>query len=412
MDSEKRLRNWAKFWEKEDSAVAFDLKAGADAITKVKRVHEVVRTLDRLDDEAWKRSKVVSLLNEALSGYINDAEPNQLTIGSLFTGYGGTDFAIQSVIPSTTAWFCEFDKNVSKVLEHHWPDIPNFGDVTKVDWTTVPYVDIIAGSTPCQDLSHAGKRAGMTEGTRSNLWVGMREAIEAIRPRLVVWENVQGALSAKADSESDMEPGEGLLGEGRRHLRALGRVLGDLAEMGYDARWTTIRASDVGAPHRRSRVFLVATTAHPGRERHGEGLQSDHLGRVDGADEGQAQKWEWARQVSQYRGPAHVIDGLRPGVDDDTRRPLSSWGEYGPAVQRWEEIVGVAPAPTEVGPNGEDRVSPEFTEWMMGIPAGHITSVPGLTYQQMTKIIGNGVVPQQGAAAIWSLLNLDVKEES
>ena len=70
MDSEKRLRNWAKFWEKEDSAVAFDLKAGADAITKVKRVHEVVRTLDRLDDEAWKRSKVVSLLNEALSGHL------------------------------------------------------------------------------------------------------------------------------------------------------------------------------------------------------------------------------------------------------------------------------------------------------------------------------------------------------
>ena len=83
-----------------------------------------------------------------------------------------------------------------------------------MDWEQVEPVDIITGGSPCQDLSSAGKRAGMTEGTRSNLWVNMREAIATIQPRLVVWENVQGALSAEAYSSSDMEPGQGFLGGG------------------------------------------------------------------------------------------------------------------------------------------------------------------------------------------------------
>lgn len=104
----------------------------------------------------------------------------------------------------------------------------------------------------------------MTEGTRSNLWVNMREAIATLQPKFVVWENVLGALSAPAESESDaahsdMESATRLLGNtGGGHLRALGRVLGDLAEIGYDAKWTTLRASDIGAPHHRARIFLIA----------------------------------------------------------------------------------------------------------------------------------------------------------
>lgn len=171
-----------------------------------------------------------------------------LTIGSMFSGYGGLDLAVEAVTGATPAWFCEWDYAPSKILANHWPDVPNFRDVTTVDWSAVPPVDIITGGSPCQDLSLAGARRGMTDGTRSNLWVAMREAIATIRPRLVVWENVRGALSATATSESDMEPGEGLLGGGTGHLRALGRVLGDLASIGYDAQWQLLRASDVGAP--------------------------------------------------------------------------------------------------------------------------------------------------------------------
>src|SRR5699024_874590 len=137
------------------------------------------------------------------------------------------------------------------ILAHHYPNIPNLGDVTKVDWGQEEPVDIITGGSPCQDLSTAGGRAGMTDGTRSNLSVNMREAIATLQPRYVVWENVKGACSAKAKSESDLVQGDGSLGD----LRALGRVLGDLSEIGYDAKGEVVRASDVEVPHRRDRVF-------------------------------------------------------------------------------------------------------------------------------------------------------------
>src|SRR5690625_1850938 len=186
--------------------------------------------------------------------------------GSLCTGYGGIDAAVTEVLGAQTAWVSDVDKGANKVLAHRFPDVPNIGDMTAVDWSTVEPVDIISGGTPCQDLSHAGKRAGMSEGTRSNLWVSMREAIATIRPRLVVWENVRGAYSADADSE--VEPCPGCVGDGSgRHLRALGRVLGDLANLGYDARWCGLRAADVGAPHGRFRVFVVAYAEHAQLER-------------------------------------------------------------------------------------------------------------------------------------------------
>lgn len=200
-----------------------------------------------------------------------------MKIGSLFSGYGGLDLAVEAIFNAQPAWFCEFDKAPSKVLAHHWPDVPNHKDVTQINWKEVEPVDILTGGSPCQDLSHAGKRAGMTEGTRSNLWVNMREAIATLQPKYVVWENVLGALSAKATSDSDLEPEEGLLADaGDGHLRALGRVLGDLTEIGYDARWATLRASDIGAPHHRARIFLIAWPRvlnpghNAGRTEHGQ----------------------------------------------------------------------------------------------------------------------------------------------
>ena len=187
----------------------------------------------------------------------------KLRAGSLFSGYGGLSLAVEQVFDAEIAWHCEFEDAPSKVLEHHWPGVPNLGDITKVDWSTVPKVDIVDGGSPCQVLSVAGRRAGMTEGTRSNLWVNMREAIAVLEPKYVVWENVRGAYSASAVSEADreMEHDQGLLGDGSGGpaLRALGRVLGDLHDLGFDAEWRGVRASDVGAPHGRFRVFVLAT---------------------------------------------------------------------------------------------------------------------------------------------------------
>jgi len=190
-----------------------------------------------------------------------------LTIGSLCSGYGGLDMAVEEFFGAQTRWLAEFEDAPSRVLARHCPRVPNLGDMTKIDWSTVDPVDIVAGGTPCQDLSTAGKRKGMTEGTRSNLWVQMRECIAAVKPKFVIWENVRGAYSAHASSEVEQEPG--LLGESygpdRPALRALGRVLGDLSELGFDAEWAGVRAADAGAPHGRYRVFVLAYAEGVGR---------------------------------------------------------------------------------------------------------------------------------------------------
>jgi DNA (cytosine-5)-methyltransferase 1 len=189
-----------------------------------------------------------------------------LRAGGLFAGYGGLELALQLVFGAMDlAWVSEVDPAACRILATRFPGVPNLGDVTAVDWAAAPPIDVLTGGSPCQDLSQAGKRAGMTEGTRSNLWVAMREAIAITRPRLVVWENVRGAYSACAQSEVDSELGPcprcldpNTPARHAPHLRALGRVLGDLSSLGYDAAWTGLRAADVGAPHGRFRVFVLA----------------------------------------------------------------------------------------------------------------------------------------------------------
>ncbi len=361
-----------------------------------------------------------------------------LTYGSLFSGYGGLDMGVQSVLGGRTLWHCEYDAAPSRILDHHWPDVPNLGDITAVDWTSVPRVDVLTGGSPCQDLSHAGRRAGMTEGTRSNLWVQMREAIAALRPRLVVWENVRGAYSAPADSA--LEPCPGCVGDpdGGPVLRALGRVLGDLASLGYDARWYGLRAADVGAPHGRFRVFLFATPADLGAatdagSEHREQRRDDTCltgallptpRATDGTKGGPNQRGSSgdlmlpsAVQLLPTPSVADALGGhltrggersselLLPGVAKAIDR--GRWGDYAPAIARWEHVLGrPAPAPTQPGKNGNPRLSAVFTEWLMGLPDGHVTSPDiGLTRNQALKVLGNGVVWQQCAAATRAFLS-------
>jgi DNA (cytosine-5)-methyltransferase 1 len=182
-----------------------------------------------------------------------------MKIGSLFSGYGGLDLAVQEVFDARVVWHCEWEAAPSTVLEAHWPGVPNYRDVSQVDFTQVERVDILTGGFPCQDLSVAGKRKGLTDGTRSNLWFQFHRAIVELQPKFVVIENVRGLLSGKANSE--LELGTTSVGyDGNKPvLRAMGALAGSLAEIGYDCKWTTIRASDAGAPHRRERVFVLAT---------------------------------------------------------------------------------------------------------------------------------------------------------
>jgi len=182
-------------------------------------------------------------------------------IGSLFSGYGGLDLAVADAFGAEVVWHCEWDDAPSKILERNFPGVPNYRDVSKVDWAAIEPVDILTGGFPCQDLSLAGKRAGMRDGTRSGLWSEFAEAIRIIKPKFVVIENVRGLLSANAYSDLEHCPWcMGETGDGESLLRALGAVLGDLADLGYDAEWSGVRASDAGAPHNRFRVFIVAFT--------------------------------------------------------------------------------------------------------------------------------------------------------
>lgn len=168
---------------------------------------------------------------------------NGPVIGSMFSGYGGLDMAVHEVFGGSVAWFAENNPDAAKVLAHNWPEIPNLGDVTAVRWDDVEPVDILTAGFPCQNISNAGDRKGIT-GDKSRLWNNVVDAVRVLRPPLVVLENVAAI---------------------RR--RGLETVIGDLAALGYDAEWTSLRASDVGAPHQRDRWFCVAYPADADSER-------------------------------------------------------------------------------------------------------------------------------------------------
>lgn len=283
-----------------------------------------------------------------------------MRIGSLCTGYGGLDLAVGGDI----AWLAEFDKHAAKVCSARFPEAPNLGDLTTVDWSTVEPVDVITAGYPCQPFSHAGKRKGIHDDR--HIWPNIRDAVSILRPRHVVLENVPGHLTS-----------------------GFGDVLGSLAEIGYDAEWSTVRASDVGAPHRRDRVFILASVRHPGHNAGGSQLGQQPQGATGRTP-----------QPSQD-APPDSDQSRREGAEPAQRQHLSTWGDYAPAVERWERVLGrPAPDPTTVGTKGRPVLAPRFVEWMMGLPAGWVTDVPNISRTQQLKILGNGVVPQQATHAL------------
>ncbi len=158
------------------------------------------------------------------------------TLGSLFSGIGGLDLGVEHATGGRCVWQVEKEEFGRAVLAKHWPDAVRYDDVCTVNG--LPAVDLICGGFPCQDVSLAGKRAGFA-GERSSLWREYRRIIADVGPRLVFVENVPGLLTADDG-------------------HAFAEVLGDLAALGFDATWDVFRASDVGAPHRRERLFLLA----------------------------------------------------------------------------------------------------------------------------------------------------------
>ncbi len=354
--------------------------------------------------------------------------PEPLKVGSLFSGYGGLDLAVEHVFGARTVWFSEINEPVARVFSHHWPDAPNLGDITMIDWRAADPVDILCGGFPCQDVSTVGKMAGLAPGTRSGLWANMADAIDQIRPEWVVIENVRGLLSASAiratpedatpqgDEHAtpdpatlrNLEPDLWCLGnQPARPLRALGAVLGDLADLRYDARWIGLPASLVGAPHPRFRVFILARATVPhtaglrrlpwwGESGSGAGAPGndraftpDHRSRIA--------RSEWLTQMEERIGDTVVAD----------RRHSLGWGRYVHAIARWQHITGrPAPSPSLLHNLGTPRPSPAFLEWLMGLENGWVSDPQfGLTANQQIAAVGNGVLPLQAAVALRSLLH-------
>lgn len=355
---------------------------------------------------------------------LNTDGESRLRIGSLFSGYGGLDLAVEHVFNAKTVWFSELNEPVARVFSGHWPEAPNLGDITTIDWSHVEPVDILIGGFPCQDVSTVGKRAGLAPGTRSGLWAHMAVAIDALQPKWVVIENVRGLLSSPATrppAEGDdherrnpgiapsddatlrsLEPEPWHLGDNAtRPLRALGAVLGDLADLRLDARWIGLPASLVGAPHQRFRIFALArrTVPHPA----GDGLNARRRDPRPGAS---------ATRDDRALPPDHRLRTPRTGwlteqesrIGDAVvpdRRTVQCWGRYADAIARWEHITGrPAPAPALLNDADGPRPAPAFVEWLMGLPTGWVTDAGELTQNQQVTALGNGVLPLQATTAI------------
>lgn len=413
-------------------------------------------------------------------------------IGSLCSGVGGLDLGVQAALGGHVVWHAESDPGAAEVLARHW-QVPNLGDVRSVDWHQVDPVCVLTAGFPCQDLSVAGPRTGLVPGTRSGLWHYITDAVEVLNPCLVVIENVRGLLSTRAGTHPlrDVESCPRCVGNppDQPLLRALGVLLADLADLGYDASWTCVRASDVGAPHRRERVFLTAGPTTPARRAAVEDADGEpgtqrrlpapcqtqgrrprpHPGRRDRAlaahPESQRRCQRLAEPTARRRQPHTCLHSghapcfertdrhqhttatcsaearqttARPrplpcpcrgdralathpdllgrerrcGHDPETQRryeptdgrhsPSHWWGDYLPAIRRWECVTTRA-APMATQP-GTRRLSAACVEWMMGLPEGWVTATKGLSRAAQLRLLGNSVVPQQAAHALGLLL--------
>jgi DNA (cytosine-5)-methyltransferase 1 len=178
-----------------------------------------------------------------------------------------------------TVQFVEIDPYCRAVLAKHWPSVPCHGDIRTFS-QAVGFSDVICAGFPCQDISYAGRGEGI-DGARSGLWSEVARIVSAVRPRYVIVENVAALLR-----------------------RGIGRVLGDLAHIGYDAQWDCFGSSALGSPHDRKRVWLVA---YPQGVRQG---QLRWIGRSEEGAEIGCVHWPANEPPSQ-----RVVDGVAHRVE-------------------------------------------------------------------------------------------------
>lgn len=246
-----------------------------------------------------------------------------LRVLDLFSGIGGFSLGLERTGGFETVAFCEINSWCRDRLEAHWPGVPKYDDVrtltaARLAGDGVGRVDVITGGFPCQDLSIAGLKAGI-EGERSGLWSEIVRLAGEIRPEYILVENVANLLSGPSE-----RPG-----------RWFGRVLGDLAEIGFDAEWHSIPAEAIGAHFEGDRVWIIASRP-PARRLRWEGRWATEVG---------APQWgrdEFARLVrlsSEFCVPAGSLGRVSDGLPDRLDR-LHALGNS--VIPQIPELIGRA----------------------------------------------------------------------
>jgi DNA (cytosine-5)-methyltransferase 1 len=276
------------------------------------------------------------------------------------------DLAVEQHFNADTVWCAEFDKYATQVINTHF-DIPNYGDIKAINWADVEPIDILTAGYPCQPFSHAGHRKGSDD--ERHIFPYILEAISVLRPRWVILENVRGHISL-----------------------GLKEVLQGLAEQGYDARWQVVRASDVGAPHQRARLFIIA---YPNSEHRGISFQTKEI--TDSNDD------RLNRGIkSGYEKTQSSIEIITSDSSSEFIPSIGNVSRLGRRFTSRREMY-LQTVPNALDQNG--KLNAAFVEYMMGLPPGWVTKV-NLSRAQQLKILGNGVVPQQAEYAL-ELLTAD-----
>jgi DNA (cytosine-5)-methyltransferase 1 len=280
-----------------------------------------------------------------------------LKIGSLCTGYGGLDLAVEEHFNAETVWCAEFDKYASQVIEQRF-NIPNYGNIKEIDWGSLEPIDILTAGYPCQPFSHAGYRKG-TDDER-HIFPYILEAISILRPRWVILENVRGHLSL-----------------------GLKEVLAGLTSVGYNARWQVVRAADAGAPHQRARLFVVAypnSNACEESPRTIRGVSSETTEILNRSDK------------TIHRSSDQDVSDSNDQHKSHNRQVQELGRRFTPRCQ-----MHMQEPPDALDQDG--KLNAVFVEYMMGLPVGWVTDT-GLSRAQQLKMLGNGVVPQQAKLAL------------
>jgi DNA (cytosine-5)-methyltransferase 1 len=296
--------------------------------------------------------------------------------------------AAEAYFNAETVWVSEIDKYASMVIQQRFC-VVNHGDLKTINWAEVEPIDILTAGYPCQPFSHAGDRKG-TEDAR-HIWPFIKEAISQLRPSHLVLENVRGHLSLGFKD-----------------------VLKDLAEIGYDARWQIVRASDVGAPHQRARLFVIAYPKGGWSRLQRIGNQTPYAEFGDDDEtitntDGQRSQIQTQRQIAGKSEPASISNHNTFAYADCDARTESRRTDTGISQSPSKVIYGSDRKKhrfsremdrQDVPPTlDQGKLNAKFVEYMMGLPVGWVTDT-GLSRTQQLKMLGNGVVPQQAYYAL------------